>query len=325
MQNHPQPSKGSVLRVAAVGDLHYTKHSKGKLQPLFTELSQRADVALLCGDLTDYGLLEEAHLLVDDLRGHLKIPALAVMGNHDFESNQAEEIEKLLYDVGVEVLDGETKEIQGVGFAGVCGFGGGFDSFMLNSWGEKIIKAFVQEAVDHALKLEKALARLHTERKIVLMHYAPIRATVEGEPPEIFPFLGSTRLEGPLNRFKVDAVFHGHAHNGAHAGKTGGNIPVYNVAIPVLEKQRSPHLYKLIEVPTSNPSTKSNRLQKIQPQPRNPTTRITAMKSRSQSRKRKTTSTKPRSRSNPSSASLSAAGRWDSRSPSRRYRPRSIP
>lgn len=247
--------QSDVLRVAAVGDLHYTKHSQGKFQPLFSEISVHADVLLLCGDLTDYGLAEEARLLADDLR-ILKIPALAVLGNHDFESNQAAEIEKLLYEAGIQLLDGDCAEIRGVGFAGVCGFGGGFDSHMLNSWGEPIIKAFVQEGVDQALRLEKALARLQTPQKIAFMHYSPIRATVEGEPLEIFPFLGSTRLEGPLNRFHVNAVFHGHAHRGAVSGKTNLGIPVYNVAIPVLERQTGSELYKLIEISLSTETLK---------------------------------------------------------------------
>jgi Icc-related predicted phosphoesterase len=108
---------------------------------------------------------------------------------------------------GVRMLDGETAEIEGVGFVGVCGFGGGFGARMLNDWGEVAIKNFVHAAVEEALKLERALARLQTPQKIALLHYAPIRETVAGEDPEIFPFLGSTRLEGPLNRFNVTAAF----------------------------------------------------------------------------------------------------------------------
>jgi Icc-related predicted phosphoesterase len=140
-------------------------------------------------------------------------------------------------DAGVEMLDGESLEIDGVGFAGVCGFGGGFGRSMLNAWGEPLIKTFVQEAIDQALRLEQALTKLQSERRIVLLHYAPIRATVEGEPPEIFPFLGSTRLEEPINRFRVSAAFHGHAHNGTTEGATATNVPIFNVAAPLLQKQ----------------------------------------------------------------------------------------
>lgn len=226
------------LRIAVTSDIHYTKHSKGKCQEMFTEISAGADVLLLCGDLTDYGLPEEAKILAEDLQAHVKIPVLAVVGNHDFESGHIAEVEAVLDGAGVQMLDGECCEVGGVGFAGVCGFGGGFGSRMLNSWGEPIIKSFVQEAVDHALKLEKALSRLETETKIVLMHYAPIRETVVGENEEIFPFLGSSRLEGPLNRFEVKAAFHGHAHNGTFKGETAQKVPVYNVALPLMEKTR---------------------------------------------------------------------------------------
>lgn len=224
------------LRVAAIGDLHYTKHSKGRAEKLFVEISAAADVLLLCGDLTDYGLPEEATLFAADIQAHLKVPALAVVGNHDYESGHIEKINEILDAAGVHLLEEEVCEIGGVGFAGVCGFGGGFGRMMLNAWGEPIIKAFVQEAVDHALRLEKALGRLHTARKIGVLHYAPIRDTVVGENEEIFPFLGSSRLEGPLNRFAVHAAFHGHAHAGAPQGQTSTGIPVYNVSLPVLEK-----------------------------------------------------------------------------------------
>lgn len=228
----------SPLRIAALGDIHYTKHSKGKRQALFNEISQVANVALLCGDLTDFGLPEEASLLAEDLQSHLKIPTLAVVGNHDFEAGHITEIIRILDQAGVEMLDGESIVIEGVGFAGVCGFGGGFNARMLNAWGEPIIKSFVQEAVDQALNLEKALGRLDTEKKVVCLHYSPIRDTVIGESEEIFPFLGSSRLEGPLNRFGVNAVVHGHAHNGTFQGATSTGIPVYNVALPLLERTK---------------------------------------------------------------------------------------
>jgi Icc-related predicted phosphoesterase len=133
------------------------------------------------------------------------------------------------------MLDGDSWEFHGVGFAGVRGFCGGFGRGALGPWGEAIIKAFVNEAVQEALKLEAALARITSEHRIALLHYAPVRDTVEGEPPEIFPFLGSSRLEDPLSRFDVTAVFHGHAHKGAPEGKTQSGIPVYNVAHPVLK------------------------------------------------------------------------------------------
>lgn len=203
---------------------------------MFSEISRRADVLLLCGDLTDYGLAEEAEELVADLHAALRIPALAVLGNHDFESGEGKLIEKVLDQAGVVLLDGAAHEMNGIGFAGVCGFGGGFGRRMLNAWGEPLIKQFVQEAIDHAVRLEQALSKLQTDRKIAVLHYSPIRATVQGEDPEIFAFLGSSRLEEPINRFRVNAVFHGHAHNGTTDASTATGIPVYNVAAPLLKK-----------------------------------------------------------------------------------------
>src|SRR5437763_3707012 len=180
------------LRIAATADLHYGKHSRGVMHDAFAEISRRADVLLLCGDMTDYGLAEEAEELVADLHSGLRIPALAVLGNHDLESGEGKLIERVLDQAGVVLLDGGAHEIDGIGFAGVCGFGGGFGRRMLNAWGEKVIKDFVDEAIQQAKKLEQALARLRTEHRVVLLHYAPLRETVEGEPEEIFPFLGST-------------------------------------------------------------------------------------------------------------------------------------
>jgi Icc-related predicted phosphoesterase len=235
-------SESQKVRVAALADCHYTKSSAGLLKDVFVRASETADVLALCGDMTDYGLPEEAAILAQDLKTFLRIPCVAVVGNHDFESGKIEEVQRILAETGMHLLDGEAVEILGAGFAGVCGFGGGFDRQMLNPWGEPIIKAFVQEAVDHSLRLEKALNRLTVERRAVLLHYAPIKETVQGENPEIFPFLGSSRLENPINQFKVSVVFHGHAHNGTPTGKTSAQIPVFNVALPVISKQNAHEL-----------------------------------------------------------------------------------
>src|SRR5437773_2001553 len=236
-----------ALRIAATADLHYGKHSRGTLHEAFAEISSSADILLLCGDLTDYGLPEEAEALIADIRSAVKIPMLAVLGNHDFESGKPELVGKVLDDAGINVLDGEAIEIAGVGFAGVAGFGGGFGRRMLNAWGEPLIKQFVQESISHAVRLEQALAKLQTEQRIAVLHYSPIRATLEGEDPEIFAFLGSSRLEEPINRFRVSAVFHGHAHNGVLNGATATGVPAYNVSAPAaLQKSGKP--YRLIEL-----------------------------------------------------------------------------
>ncbi|HEY7234991.1 MAG TPA: metallophosphoesterase [Gemmatimonadaceae bacterium] len=241
-----------VVRIAAVSDIHYAKDSHGLMQPLFAQITESADVLILAGDLTDYGLAEEAKVLARDLTTTVKVPVVAVLGNHDFESGEEVEVAKIMADAGVKMLDGDTFETHGVGFAGIRGFCGGFGRGALGAWGEPIIKQFVHEAVNEALKLESALARLHTDHRIAIMHYAPIRETVEGESPEIFPFLGSSRLEEPLTRFDVTAVFHGHAHKGSPEGSTSKGIPVYNVAHQVLKScypDRPP--FRLFEVHTT--------------------------------------------------------------------------
>jgi Icc-related predicted phosphoesterase len=238
------------VRIAAIGDIHISKTSQGVFHPLFSQISRTADVLLLCGDFTDYGLPEEARILARELTTSVNIPVIAVLGNHDYESGHQDEIRQILADAGVSVLDGEATEINGVGFAGVKGFAGGFGRGALGPWGEKAIKVFVQEAIDESLKLEAALARLRTHRRVAVLHYSPIRGTVEGEPLEIFPYLGSSRLEEPINRYRVSAVFHGHAHRGSPEGRTASGVPVYNVAMPLLARlnpDRPPYL--IVELP----------------------------------------------------------------------------
>lgn len=238
------------LRIAAIGDLHVSKSSQGVFHALFTQIGQTADVLLLCGDFTDYGLPDEARVLGRELTTSITIPVIAVLGNHDYESGKQHEIRQILTDAGVVVLDGEATEVHGVGFAGVKGFGGGFGRGALGPWGEHAIKQFVQEAVDEAMKLESALARLRTRQRVAVMHYSPIRGTVEGEPTEIFPYLGSSRLEEPINRYRASAVFHGHAHRGTAEGRTSTGIPVYNVAMPLMARlnpDRPPYL--IVELP----------------------------------------------------------------------------
>jgi Icc-related predicted phosphoesterase len=224
------------VNLAAIGDLHITKKSVGVWQPIFAQANERADVLLLAGDLTDYGLPEEAHVLVNELARTVKIPILAVLGNHDYESGKQDEVRAILAEAGVVVLDGESHEIGEVGFVGVKGFCGGFGRRTLEPWGEVMIKHFVREAVNEGMKLESGLARLRTRQRVALLHYAPVEGTVQGEPLEIFPFLGSSRLEEPLNRYAVAAVFHGHAHRGAPEARTREGIPVYNVAAPLLRR-----------------------------------------------------------------------------------------
>lgn len=229
--------EGKKSRIAAVGDIHVRENDKGKWVDFFKEVSKAADVLIICGDLTDTGDEAEAQVLADELRS-CSIPVVGVLGNHDFEKGRHKLIRQIVHGENVHILDGEAVVLADIGFAGVKGFGGGFDNHMLSMFGEGAMKAFVQEAVDEALRLDRALARLDAEykveKKIAILHYSPLQETVKGEPEAIYPFLGSSRLAEPLNRRNVLAAFHGHAHVGTLEGKTPGGIPVFNVSKPLL-------------------------------------------------------------------------------------------
>jgi len=240
-----------TTKIAAVGDIHIRETDRGKWTDYFKEVSRKADILAICGDLTDTGDEVEAQILADELKA-CSIPVVAVLGNHDFEKGRHKLIRQILLKEGVHMLDGEAIVLNGVGFAGVKGFGGGFDSHMLSMFGEGAMKAFVQEAVDEALHLDRALARLDAEheniKKIALMHYAPIKETIIGEPEVIYPFLGSSRLSEPLNRRQVTAAFHGHAHVGTLEGATSSGVKVFNVAKHILLKQGYETPFFLFEV-----------------------------------------------------------------------------
>ncbi|WP_224998942.1 metallophosphoesterase [Cesiribacter sp. SM1] len=226
-------------RIAAVGDIHVKETDSGKWVEFFKEASRKADVLLLCGDLTNTGDEVEAQVLAEELKA-CTIPVIGVLGNHDHEKGRHKLIRHTLQNENVHILDGEAYVVGDVGFAGVKGFGGGFDKYMLSMFGEGANKAFVQEAVEEALHLERALSRLDSEynnlKKIAVLHYSPVVDTVRGEPEVIFPFLGSSRLAEPLNRKQVIAAFHGHAHIGTLEGQTNGGVKVFNVSKPVLLK-----------------------------------------------------------------------------------------
>src|SRR5215475_111811 len=240
-------AKPASLRVAGVGDLHVHQTVDESLQSLFENISNNADVLALCGDLTHLGLPAEAKRLTNDLRA-CRIPVVAVLGNHDFQSGYAEEVKKVLRSAKVNVLEEtETFELNGVGFAGTKGFGGGFDKHMLTPFGEESIKHFVSEAVNESLRLEVGLNSLRTEKTVVILHYSPIAATVVGEPPEIFPFLGSSRLAETIDHFDVNAVFHGHAHHGTCQGKTMKGTPVYNCCMQLVQKIAPEQPYALVD------------------------------------------------------------------------------
>jgi Icc-related predicted phosphoesterase len=234
-----------LLKVAAIGDLHVKEDGTASFRELFGEISRSADVLVIAGDLTDLGKPREAEILAEDLRA-CSIPVVAVLGNHDYECGCVEEVSHILRQAGVRLLDGQTTEIEGVGFVGVKGFAGGFGRRMLGSFGEPAIKAMVAEGVNEAIRLENAMRQVRSERALVILHYAPIPETIAGEPLEIFPFLGSSRLAETIDRFRVSAVVHGHAHRGAYEGRTPGGAPVYNVAMHIEKPNGRP--YALLEI-----------------------------------------------------------------------------
>ncbi len=219
-------------RIAAMADLHIGREGHDYSED-FKELSLEADILVLCGDLTDRGSEEQTLELIQQLTS-CKVPVICVLGNHDYEGEEEDRVTQLLQENKIHVLNGTSTVVEEIGFAGIKGFCGGFDSFTLAPWGERAIKEFVHESIQDSLQLEKALSELDTKKKVVLLHYSPISATVKGEPLELYPFLGCSRLISPIHRLHPDVVFHGHAHHGTHEGKTlQGDIPVYNVSVPV--------------------------------------------------------------------------------------------
>jgi Icc-related predicted phosphoesterase len=223
------------MKVAAIGDLHVMEDDVAPYRELFSEIAHEADVLVLCGDLTNFGKVTEAEILAEDIRA-CPIPVLGVLGNHDFECGADKEVCAILHEAGMKILDDQAVEIDGVGFAGVKGFMGGFGRGELAPFGEPIAKAFVDEAMNEARKLENALRSLRTDRSVAVLHYSPTIETLDGEPSEIFQYLGSQRLADAIDRFDhVKAVVHGHAHHGKYEGATPRGVPVYNVAQFVLK------------------------------------------------------------------------------------------
>jgi Icc-related predicted phosphoesterase len=235
------------LKIAAIGDLHVTEDSVAPYRRLFGEIADVADTLVLCGDLTNFGKTREAEILAEDIR-LCPIPVLGVLGNHDYECGQPEEVARILHEAGMTVLEDQAVELDGVGFAGVKGFIGGFGRGELAPFGEPEIKAFVDVAVNEARKLENALRSLRTEKIFAVLHYSPVIDTLEGEPIEIYQYLGSSRLADALDRFgNIAAVVHGHAHHGAYEGRTMRGTPVYNCAQFVL-KEKLGRPYALFDV-----------------------------------------------------------------------------
>lgn len=238
-------AEANSFTFASVGDLHVRDDRPGFLREMFGEISKSAGALVLCGDLTDTGTPRQAEVLVEELRA-CTIPVIGVLGNHDYESGHADQVRQILTSGGLHLLDGHSIDVGGVSFIGVKGFAGGFGTRMLSSFGEPAVKTFVAEAMNEAMRLENVMRTVKNQRAVVVLHYAPIAETAEGEPLEIYPFLGCSRLAETIDRFKVSAVVHGHAHRGKYEGHTPAGTPVYNVAMPVQKPDGLP--YALISV-----------------------------------------------------------------------------
>lgn len=235
------------MRIAATADIHFTPQSYDSLREPMTRVRDEADLLVIAGDLTNFGKPDEMRSLLNALV-RLRIPIVAVLGNHDYESGQEQELIKMMTGEGIKVLDGSSYERDGVGFAGTKGFIGGFGRGVLTSFGEKEVKAFVQASIEETLKLERAVSMLRAPKIVIVTHYAPIAETIQGEPPEIFPFLGSSRLAEVIDRHQAALALHGHAHHGKLNGVTTGGVPVRNVAISLLLAHDATRPYRVFDL-----------------------------------------------------------------------------
>lgn len=227
-----------MIRVAAVGDVHVGEDNYGQLRPYLTKLADQADVLLLAGDLTRHGTPAEGRLVAEEFKG-LSVPVIAVLGNHDYHSDAQDEITAMLSDAGVRVLECSSAVLScaggsTLGVAGSKGFGGGFAGKAATAFGEPEIKAFVTHTQRMAAQLREQLEELETDYRVALTHYSPVKDTLAGEPPEIYPFLGSYLLAEAMDSTGTDLAVHGHAHAGTEKGATPGGVRVRNVALPVL-------------------------------------------------------------------------------------------
>jgi Icc-related predicted phosphoesterase len=229
----------SCVRIAAAGDVHCHPATRTRTLEAFAQLGERADLLLLAGDLTTHGEPEQAEVLAEACR-EVRIPVLAVLGNHDWHADRAAEVVAVLEDAGIRVLERESQVVLvrdvEVGVVGAKGFVGGFAGSHLPDFGEPLLRQVYAEATRDVEALDRALhAIAHCPVRIVLLHYAPVSDTLEGEPPGIWTMLGTDRLAAPIAAHEPDVVLHGHAHAGRFQGAIG-TVPVYNVSVPVLER-----------------------------------------------------------------------------------------
>ena len=245
-------SKKNMVRVAALGDMHCGRVPAATLAGLLGQVNDRADVLVLCGDLTDHGTADEARPSRKSSAGPSACRSWPCWATTTTTRARWPRSSASCATRACRCWTATRSRCAASASRGSRGFSGGFGRYTLEPWGEDSVKAFVREAVEETLKLESALARLRTDQRVAVLHYAPIQETVEGEPVEIYAFLGCSRMEEPLHRYSVSVVFHGHAHRGKPEGKLRNDVPVYNVALPLMQRSfpdRPP--FRIVELPAA--------------------------------------------------------------------------
>src|SRR3954452_1500501 len=235
----PPDASGARVRIAAAGDVHCSESTREETARAFAEIDGSVDLILLAGDLTTHGEPDQAAVLADACRD-LETPVIAVLGNHDWHVNRARELTAVLEEAGITMLDRSSTVCRvggcDVGVVGVKGFVGGFPGGNLPDFGEPSLRAVYAETDAEVAALEEGLRDVATcPFRIVLLHYAPTVETLEGEPTEIWAFLGTDRLAHPIAEHHPDLVLHGHAHSGTFRGEIAG-VPVFNVSVPVMKR-----------------------------------------------------------------------------------------
>lgn len=231
-----------MIRIAAVGDVHFGDDCRGTLAPYLNSIEDEADVLFIAGDLTRHGSVSEAGVLADELRG-VAVPMVAVLGNHDYHCDQQVPIREVIEDAGITVLEGESATVRvdnvTLGIVGAKGFGGGFAGACGSEFGEPEMKAFIRHTRSIARVVAERLSLLTADYRVVLLHYSPVADTLVGERLEIYPFLGSYLLAEAIDGAGADLAIHGHAHNGSEKGLTATGVHVRNVAQPLIGRPYS--------------------------------------------------------------------------------------
>lgn len=231
-----------MIRIAAVADVHMDEDVVGRFRPALERLPDMADALLMAGDLTRHGSVAEARCVAREFGG-LRVPVIAVLGNHDYHCDQVDEVVKVISDAGITVLERSsvTLDVDGsrLGVAGAKGFGGGFAGRCASEFGEPETKAFIRHTREVSEHLGEVLRSMDCDVRVALTHYSPVPDTLVGEPLEIYPFLGSHLLAQAIDSAPTSLAIHGHAHLGSERGMTPGGVRVRNVAHPVIKQAYS--------------------------------------------------------------------------------------